>query len=216
MSKFNSYARKVNDIATAAFEEYRKAEAGYKKAEAKAKEYPQRTGASPEYMAKAARAQADYLEAKAAYDTARRNFGAAEERAIKELRGELETAVNDAYSVDPAQLDTATLELLKSGILNASEYAKLMSAAQAAGNATMVRLVGKYAKDAADDMADRYGQGDQKAKELRAVSYQSSAYTGSTYLANFDTVTDIFNRCTRNPGLIDKWGELTGDMVEQF
>ena len=48
------------------------------------------------------------------------------------------------------------------------------------------------------------------------MTYQSRAYTGSTYLANFDTVTDVFNRCTRNPALIDKWGDLTGEMVEQF
>ncbi len=217
MSKFNSYARKLDEIAKAAFEEYRKAEQAYKKAEEKQREYPQRGGmVSPEYAAKAARAQADYLEAKAAYDNARRNFGAAEAKAIRELREGLETAVNDAYSVDPAKLDTATLELLKSGIMNASEYAKLMSAAQAADNPTMVRMIGKYAQDAADAMATKYGQNDPKARELRNVTYQSRAYTGSTYLANFDTVTDVFNRCTRNPALIDKWGDLTGEMVEQF
>ena len=153
MSKFNSYARKLDEIAKAAFEEYRKAEQAYKKAEERQREYPQRGGVTPEYAAKAARAQADFIEAKAAYDNARRNFGAAEAKAIRELREGLETAVNDAYSVDPAKLDGNTLELLKSGILNASEYAKIMSAAQAADNPTMVRMISKYAKDAADAMA---------------------------------------------------------------
>ena len=59
MSKFNSYARKVNDIATAAFEEYRKTEQAYKKAEEQARKYPQRMGmVDAQYAAKSARAQA--------------------------------------------------------------------------------------------------------------------------------------------------------------
>ena len=217
MSKFNSYARKLDDIAKEAFTEYRTAYAAMKKAEQRAKEYPHKTGnVIAEYAVKSARAQADYTEAKAAYDKARRNFGAAQEKAIKDLRSELAAALDDAYSADPAALDSNTLELLKSGIMSASEYAKLMSAAQAAGNATMVRLIGKYAMDAADETAAKYGQNDPKAAEFRRVSHISRAFTGSTYLNNFDYITDVFRRCTRNPAMIDRWGDLTGDAVENF
>lgn len=217
MGAFNNYAKKLDEIAQKAFSEYREAEAAYRKAEEKAKAYPPQSGiTTTDYAAKAARAQADFLEAKAAYENSRRHFGEAEAVTIKELRHELETAVNDAYSADPTKLDSNTLELLKSGILNSREYARLMTAAQAASNPTMVRIIGKYAQDAADAMGAKYGQNDQKTRDLYNVAYQSRAYTGSTYLDNFDVVTDVFNRCTRNPALIDKWDALTGEIINQF
>lgn len=217
MSKFNTYAKRLDTIAKEAFKEYREKEAAYKKAEQRAKEYPQRGGAvNAEYAAKAARAQADLYEARAAFEAARRTFLEKPGASIKAVRSELVAAVNDAFSVDPKQLDGNTLELLKSGIMDSGEYAKLLSEAAAAGNATMVRLIGKYANDAAAEVADKYGMNDRRAAELRAVSYQSRAYTGSVYVDNYDVITDIFNRCTNNPALIDKWDDLTREMVENF
>lgn len=217
MSNFNSYARKLDAIAKTAFEEYKKAEATYKKAEAKAKEYPPRNGyIDADYAAKQARAQADFLEAKAAFENTRRNFGKAQAPAIKELRNELAEAVQTTYSIDPAQLDNNTLELLKSGIMTASEYAKLMSDAQAAGNPTMVRMIAKYAEDAAAKVGEKYGQSDEQAKALRNVAYQSKAYTGSAYLETFDSMADAFNRCAHNAAMIDHWNELTGETIESF
>lgn len=216
MSRFNGYARKADEIAKAAFEEYRKAEAGYKKAEAAAKQYPPRHGmVDAQYAAKSARAQADFLEAKQAYATAQRVF-AESGRQFDGLRKELAAEIESAYSVDPAQLDNNTLELLKSGILTGSEYAKLLNAAQAAGNPTMVRLVGKYAQDAADAAAAKYGQSDRAAAELRAIAYQSKTNTGSAHLEAFDYLADVYRRCTNNPGMIDHWDELTAQAVQNF
>ena len=75
MSKFNSYARKLDEQAKAAFAEYREAEAAYKKADIERSRYPQKAGyVTPEYAAKSARAQADFLEARQAFETARRKF----------------------------------------------------------------------------------------------------------------------------------------------
>lgn len=217
MSNFNSYAKRLNEIAQAAFTEYKKAEAAYYKAEAKAKEYPPRNGyIDADYAAKQARAQAEFLEAKAAFDKTKRDFGQTPTQAIQELRNELAEAVQSAYSIDPAQLDNNTLELLKSGIMTANEYAKLMADAQAAGNPTMVRMIAKYADDAAARVGEKYGQNDAKAKELRNVAYQSRAYTGSAYLDAFDGMANTFDRCTRNAALIDHWNELTTDAIENF
>ena len=217
MSRFNKYARKADEIAKAAFDEYRKAEAAYKKAEEQARQYPQRNGVPTDaaYMAKSARAQADLIEAREALKHAKRVFAdhASEFRAI---RKELAAEIEDAYSADPAQLDGNTLELLKSGIMTGSEYAKLLNAAQAAGNATMVRMIGKYAGDAARDRSEKYGQHDQDASTMRMVEYQSRAYTGSDHLQAFDNMTEIYNRCANNPGMIDHWGELTAETVDSF
>ena len=216
MSNFNKYARKADEIAKAAFKEYREAESRLKKAEAAASAYPQRHGmVDAAYMAKSARAQADYLEAKEAMRAAKRAFES-HTSDLAAVRKELAAELDDAFTVDPAALDTATLELLKSGILNASEYVKLLNAAQSANNPTMVRLIGKYAQDAADAQAAKYGQNDDTARTLRLVSHESRKNSSSEYLKAFDYMADVYNRAVNNPGMIDHWEQLTAETVENF
>lgn len=216
MSKFNSYAKKLDEQARAAFKAYRDAEAAYKKAEQKAREYPQRHGmVDAQYAAKSARAQADFLEAKQAYETARRTFRDSD-RQFDGMRKELAAALNDAFSVDPAQLDGNTLELLKSGILNGSEYAKLLNEAKAANNPTMVRMIGKYAADAAAARGEKYGQNDEQARAMRLTEYESRNFTGGDRLEAFDNMVELYHRCTNNPGMIDHWDEFTAETVENF
>ena len=216
MSKFNSYAKKVDEMAKAAFEAYRKAEQAYKKAEEKAREYPQRQGmVNADYAAKSARAQADFLEAKAAFEAAKRTFRDSD-RQFDGMRKELAAAIEDAYSVDPAALDSATLELLKSGIMNAGEYSKLLEQAKAANNPTMVRMIGKYAADAAKARGESHGMNDREAQALRMAEYNSRTYTGGDRLQAFDNMVELYHRCTNNPGMIDHWGEFTAETVENF
>ena len=216
MSKFNSYARKVNDIATAAFEEYRKTEAAYKKAEEQARQYPPRHGmVDAQYAAKSARAQADFLEAKEAYRKAKATLESHKSE-IAALRKELVSELDDHYAADPAALDSATLELLKSGVLKANEYGKLMEKAQSDGNYTMARMIAKYAGDAAEQRGSKYGQNDEQARTLRAISYTAGPTNGSNTLQAFDLMADVYNRAVNNPGMIDHWGELTAETVENF
>lgn len=216
MSKFNSYAKKLDEQARAAFKAYRDAEAAYKKAEQKAREYPQRNGmVNADYAAKSARAQADFLEAKQAYETARRTFRESDTQ-FNAMRRELAAAIDDAYSADPAQLDTATLELLKSGILTGSEYAKLLEQAKAASNPTMVRMIGRYAGEAAKARGESHGMNDREATALRMAEYNSRSYTGGDRLQAFDNRVELYHRCTNNPAMIDHWDEFTAETVENF
>ena len=216
MSKFNSYAKKLDEQARAAFKAYRDAEAAYKKAEQKAREYPQRNGlVNADYAAKSARAQADFLEAKQAYETARRTFRESDTQ-FNAMRRELAAAIDDAYSADPAQLDTATLELLKSGILTGSEYAKLLEQAKAASNPTMVRMIGRYAGEAAKARGESHGMNDREATALRMAEYNSRSYTGGDRLQAFDNMVELYHRCTNNPAMIDHWDEFTAETVENF
>ena len=216
MSKFNHYVKKVDEIAKAAFEEYRKAEAAYKKAEQQRNEYPQRQGmVNAEYAAKSARAQADYLEAKAAFDAAKRAF-ASHTSEIQAMRKDLAADLEKEYSVNPAALDSNTLELIKSGIMNAGEYMRLLKEAQAAGNHTMARMIGKYAADAAEARGSKYGQNDNEARNLRLVDYEAKANTGNDRLQAFDNMASLYDRCVNNPGMIDHWGEFTAETVENF
>ena len=216
MSKFNSYAKKLDEQARTAFKAYRDAEAAYKKAEQKAREYPQRNGmVNADYAAKSARAQADFLEAKQAYETARRTFRESDTQ-FNAMRRELAAAIDDAYSADPAQLDTATLELLKSGILTGSEYAKLLEQAKAASNPTMVRMIGRYAGEAAKARGESHGMNDREATALRMAEYNSRSYTGGDRLQAFDNMVELYHRCTNNPAMIDHWDRFTAETIEKF
>jgi hypothetical protein len=217
MSRFNKYARKADEIAKAAFDEYRKTEAAYKKAEEQARQYPQRNGVpvDAEYLAKSARAQADLIEAREAFRHAKRVF-ADHASEFRTIRRELASEIDEAYRADPAQLDGNTLELLKSGILNGREYNHLLEQAKAAGNPTMARLIGKYAGDAAKARGQKYGADDREVREMLIAEVNSRFFTGEDRLQAFDNMTEIYNRCVNNPGMIDHWSELTAETVDSF
>ena len=211
MSRFNSYAKRMNEIANAAFAEYREKEAAVKSAESRYNAYPRRNGADPAYMAKSARAEADLAEARNAFDQMRRHLFDDKRREIAAVRAELEKAVFDAFAADPKSVDMNTLALMNSGILTAAEYNRLIDASTAAGNHTMVRLLAQSAKDRADKVNDS-----DTAREYRLVAQKGKGMDGRQYLEAFDYMGDVFNRCERNFSLAGKWDELTADVVESF
>lgn len=216
MSKFNSYARELDKIAKAAFVEYRNADAIYQKARQQAEKYPQRTGwTDPDYAAKSARAQADFIEAKETFRRAQTAFSD-RKKEIATIRNQLATAIDDEYSADPEKLDTATLELLKSGTLRCAEYRKLMNKALEADNHTMVRLIGHYADTAATEAVKRNGDTDRTAQELRTIASEGKHHDGGEYLQAFDSMVTVFDRTTHNDALIDRWDSLTAQVVENF
>ena len=211
MSRFNSYAKRMNEIANAAFAEYREKEAAVKSAESRYNAYPRRNGADPAYMAKSARAEADLAEARNAFDQMRRHLFDDKRREIAAVRAELEKAVFDAFAADPKSVDMNTLALMNSGILTAAEYNRLIDASTAAGNHTMVRLLAQSAKDRADKVNDS-----DTAREYRLVAQKGKGANGREFLEAFDYMGDVFNRCERNFSLAGKWDELTADVVESF
>ena len=211
MSRFNNYAKRLNEIANGTFEEYRRAEAAVKSAESRYNAYPRRNGADPAYMAKSARAEADLAEARNAFDQMRRHLFDDKRREIAAVRAELEKAVFDAFAADPKSVDMNTLALMNSGILTAAEYNRLIDASTAAGNHTMVRLLAQSAKDRADKVNDS-----DTAREYRLVAQKGKGANGREFLEAFDYMGDVFNRCERNFSLAGKWDELTADVVENF
>ena len=216
MGRFSSYSKRVNEIAAAAFEEYRKAEKAYMAAKEQQRKYPQRHGmVDAQYAAKSARAQADFLEAKEAFTDAKRALQSHNSE-IAALRKELAAELDDAYAADPAKLDGATLELLKSGILKPNEYAKLMDAATGRGNHTMARMIAKYAGDAAADVGKKYGDNSEQARTLRAISYTADQNNGNDTLQAFDLMAEVYSRTSKNPAMIDAWGELTDAAAERL
>lgn len=211
MSRFNSYAKRMNEIANAAFAEYREKEAAVKSAESRCNAFPRRNGADPSYLAKSARAEADLCEARNAFDQMRRHLFDDKRREINAIRAELVTALGNEYAADPKAVDMNTLALMNSGILTAAEYNRLIDASTAAGNHTMVRLLAQSAKDRADKVNDS-----DTAREYRLVAQKGKGANGREFLEAFDYMGDVFNRCERNFSLAGKWGELTAAVVENF
>ena len=211
MSRFNEYARKADAYAKAVFEEYAAAESKLKAAESKRNAYPRKNGLGYEYDAKAARYEAEYVEAKAEYEKLRRDMRDYKIDGIRSIRKDLEASVSNAFAADPKMLDAATLELLKSGIMSASEYNRLMDKAAAENNPTMVRVIAKYAKDRADSMENQ-----TEARAFKAVAYKGNNANGNDYLQAFDYLGECFARCMRNPAMIREWDNLTGELVEIF
>ena len=216
MSEFSKYAQQAHDIAKEIFAEYQKADAALKSAEQARRTYPVPRGmATAEAAAKAARAQADYLEAEAAMKAARERFSGGRSN-LMGIRNQLVNALDARYSANPDAMDANTIELLKSGIMKPAEYARLMQKAQDEGNTTMMRIIGKYAADAAEAEESQHGYNSQTAQALRAVSYNALDNPQDATLGKFDLFVEVFDRCADNPFMIDAWDELTGNALESF
>lgn len=211
MSKFNNYAKKLNEIANATFTEYREKSDAVKSAESKYRAYPRRSGADPSYMAKSARAEADLAEARAQFEHCRRHLFEEQRKDIAVIRAELVEALGKEYAADPKAVDANTLALMNSGIMTADEYSRLIDSAIASGNFTMTRLLAKSAADMAEKVTDS-----DVARSYRLVSHRGKGMDGREYLQAFDFLTDTFNRCERNFALSTKWGELTSPVVDSF
>lgn len=212
MSKFSSSAKRMNEIANATFAEYREKSDAVKSAESKYKAYPRRSGADPSYMAKSARAEADLAEARAQFEHCRRHLFEERQRDVAVIRAELMEALNKEYAADPSKVDMQTLELLRSGIMSADEYSRLIDAAASNGNHTMVRLIAKSAAD----MAEKTTGDADVSRSYRLVSHRGKGNDGTEYLRAFDFLADTFDRCERNFALSTKWDELTSPVVESF
>ncbi len=209
MSRFNEYARRLDAHAREVFAKREELEAAYNKAERASKEA--RASGNPIAIA---RADAALMEVKSARDSMRRALRDDSGAEIANIRKELAAELDGAFAANPADLDTATIELLKSGILTVSEYSRLMDSAAEAGNATMCRMIGQYAKTRSDEEAAK--RNPDTAREFARIAHRGRMTGADAYLANFDTLTEIYGRAVKNPALVSHWDELTGEMVEGF
>lgn len=211
-SDFNKYAQELDSYAKGCREALTKAYDAYCVAEKRRLD----KGADP---VKRALAEADYQQTKAEYDALRRKLFDEMDGKVFEIRNRLSEALSDFFSANPAKLDSATLELLKSGILKPHEYQRLMNAAIRDDNPTMMRVIAQYANQAAEEETkSNGGKSNDKAKALRAVAYQARYASGDIYLSNFDGLTDTLRRCVKHypSSLFDSWESLTGEAIDHF
>lgn len=201
MSQFNTYARRLDETAKEFFKEYTEAHTKLEKAKM-ARRLAQ--GAVEQ-----TRRDANLLEAQGAFDTTMSNWADRGERALHDLRGELEGAIAAAFVVNPADVNQNIATLLDSGICTSADFERLLKDAD---NSTMQRLILSHIEKTATspdvDPAER--------RALNVLLHDGQGSIGGAMLENFDALGGVFHRCLRNPSMIPRWDDLTADAIENF
>lgn len=214
MSKYNSYARNLDAAFRAARDEYT---AVYNEL-TKAKENASAAGLDA-VKKQIATLQLQEAENKMRTETAR--IWAAFDAKAAELRSALEKEVQTSNLADPSAIDSNAVELMKTGVLTVDDYFGF--ADRYDGNPTMLKLIGHYAKEAADSAGDR------KDKVALTVLAQDCAKGAGPTLKAWDSMMTAANYCSGRggsgnrritPGVTlsmgEKWEQLSGEIIENF
>lgn len=214
MSLFTEYGKRMNDIAKAAMQQYQVALSKVKNAEdifqKESDPYKDPTRSDFEQQAAISRAKANLYEAQHALKVAK-SVMLAEVASIKSVGKELEKAVSEHFVADGSQVDSGTLELLKSGVLKSHEYISLYEKAEKAGNHTMMRIIGKYAGDVSVKAPTAELQ-----RQMNAIANDARRMNGSEYIDRYNTFLDAYNRTANNPSMIPRWDEITDPILKDF
>ena len=174
MSEFNHFAKELD----AAFRTARSEYAAVYDELTKAKENASAAGLD---AVKKQIATLQLQEAENKMRTETERIWAAFDAKAAELRSALEKEVQISNLADPSAIDSNAVELMKTGILTVDDYFGF--ADRYDGNPTMLKLIGHYAKEAADSADDR------KDKVALTVLAQDCAKgTGKTLKAWDSTV----------------------------
>lgn len=204
MGAFNEFVTRADALADETFTEYTVTKRRLEAAERKKAETPVKSGlVSAEYAVRAARAEANYLEAKEKFEAVKRGLPE-KSRQMQAIREDFVAAVGSRFAADPAKMDMAAIALMDSGILRPSEFERLMANAERDKNFTMVRLIAAKAAEVADKAPTREGEA-----ILKAVAMRGRNADGADYVKAFDAgVVGIFERCLKNPSLYAYWNKL--------
>lgn len=119
--------------------------------------------------AQIAMALADMETAGERYDNARKRLPEEVGAKFAAIRSALEKHIAAEEVVNPAAVDMATVELLKSGALTAEDMEHLARDARTKGNYTMLRMIVAEARRQYDAMADKAGTETERRKFLAVL-----------------------------------------------
>lgn len=193
----NEYIKKIDE---AARENLRRIAAAYKGLE-RAEKLMTEANASRDER-RILNAKSNLLDAQDEVKTARKEAGAALDR-LRIMRNELVQDAVRRTTVNPEAVDMAALELMKSGIMRATDYDAMLG--KFPNNPTMARLIAKYAGDAADaekdDRISRTAFATVAARARDTVNPEGD-------IGNFDGMIDLFARSINNHRMIPHYDEL--------
>ena len=154
MSKYNTYARQLDAAFRSARDEYAAAYDNLvqaRRADTDAKAWRPNDTAEDKQLRTSTTALR-LSEADAEFKIADRRIWPEFDAKCKELRRELEKDVQKSSLANPDAIDANALELLKSGVLTVNDYYSF--AERYESNATMLRVISKYALDASENADD--------------------------------------------------------------
>ena len=214
MSEFNHFAKELDAAFRAARSEY----AAVYEELAKAKENASAAGLDA-VKKQIATLQLQEAEKKMRQETGRiwTEFDAK----AADLRRALEKEVQTSNLADPSAIDSNAVELMKTGVLTVDDYFSF--ADRYSENLTMLKLIGHYAKEAADSADDR------KDKAALTVLAQDCAKGTGKTLKAWDSMMTAANDCSgrggsgnrrTTPGVTlsmgEWWEPLSGEIIENF
>lgn len=148
----------------------------------------------------------------------------------KQRKDEVRGIEAEAYTIeevqtsnlaDPSAIDSNAVELMKTGVLTVDDYFGF--ADRYDGNPTMLKLIGHYAKEAADSADDR------KDKVALTVLAQDCAKGTGKTLKAWDSMMTAANYCSGRGGSGNRritpgvtlsmgewWEQLSGEIIENF
>lgn len=222
MSKYNGYAKRLSEAFVTAQREYTDAWEKLQKAEKERSDAQQwrQEKYIGENAARKARAEADYLAAKVEFEATSSRVWDEMNDKRRELRVELQRETKADGLANPDAIDPNGLELLKSGVLTPDDYCGLVDKYDS--NPTMLRLVGRYAQEAAENLTDdRTARGALLQVAVVCKNGQSSV------MRAWDSLSSIVDYCSGQahgrkgtPGHVVSmskwWEELSREAVENF
>ena len=136
-------------------------------------------------------------EAVLAFNTYKSNLEFNMMHEINVIKGKMLEAITATFSAKPESLDTSVLELLKSGILEPSEYDTFMEKAKAEKNGTMARMIAKYAVEAGEKINNT-----DTAKAMRYLAVASKGNIAEEHVQKVNDFVSILGKISRNPSLM--------------
>lgn len=223
MTKYNVYAKQLDAAFRTARDEYAKSYAELQAAQ-QANEDAGAWRPDDDAANKQLRVATTALElnkAEAAFKITETKVWPEFDAKCKELRKELEKDVQKDGLANPDAIDANALELLKSGALTVEDYYSF--AERYESNATMLRVISKYALDASENADDT-----KDAVALRILSDNCKNGAGAVLRA-WNELEGLASYCSgrggnRNaatsPDMVVSmgkwWEELAGQAIENF
>lgn len=225
MSKYNVYAKRLDEAFKKARKEYQDLVDSRDKAK-KADEMAGHLSAESyngEKEAKKAIARAHLREAEDRLRIEGRRIWDEFEAAKVKIGAELQAAIKQDNLATPDAVDANGLELLKSGIMTADDMEGFLDRYN--NNPTMLKLLAKYSRDAAgmaEDAAER--------RRLNAVYHAAKDGTGSI-IQKWNDLAGVSKYCSGRAhgkdftmgissnyvvNMSNKWDELCAEAIERF
>lgn len=210
MTKYNHYARELDEL--------------FKQARKQFSEMLERRDSFREKMERKNISEVERAEAKAGYERALSDIKAIPvwanfERDYKKLEKALSDELRQDASANPDNVDNNAVTLLNAGILGVDDFYAL--AEKYAGNTTMLRLIAKYAEDAAEQTSEKKDRG-----ALTQLASDCRNSENATMTA-WNNLTEVARYCSGqrkgentdtgyNYSMGKWWEELTGNTMEEF